>query len=114
MKLTNIPVLPAMQWIDIDMFMGNPLKTNPKKGQPIPGSSVGKGPILRMYGVNEKGNSAVVNVHGFTPYFYCKAPPYVCYWDTRAFTLVNPTPFTHHGYLAGVFRKSIPASSARG
>ena len=73
-----------MQWIDIDMFMGFPLKTNPKKGQPVPGSSVGKVPIIRMYGVNEKGNSAVVNVHGFTPYFYCKAPPYVCYWDTHA------------------------------
>ena len=70
-------MLPAMQWLDIDMFMGNPLKTNPKEGQPVPGSSVGSVPIIRMYGVNEKGNSAVLNVHGFTPYFYCKAPPYV-------------------------------------
>ena len=67
----------AMQWVDIDMYMGAPLKVNPKKDQPVPGSSVGQVPIIRMYGVSEAGNSAVVNVHGFTPYLYCKAPPYV-------------------------------------
>ncbi len=31
-------------------------------------------PVLRMFGVNELGNSVCVFVHGFEPYFYAEAP----------------------------------------
>ena len=40
----------------------------------MPGSTVGPVPILRVYGVMEKGHSITVHVHGFSPYFYVKAP----------------------------------------
>lgn len=65
-----------MQWIDIDMYQtSNILRTNPKAGDRVPGASVGTVPVIRIYGVNEKGNSIVMHVHGFTPYFYVQAPP---------------------------------------
>eukprot|EP00727_Mastigamoeba_balamuthi_P014291 m51a1_g9485 dna polymerase delta catalytic subunit, putative (1039) ;mRNA; r:626019-630517 len=32
-------------------------------------------PVIRMYGVTPTGNSVLVNVLGFTPYFYVEAPP---------------------------------------
>lgn len=31
-------------------------------------------PVVRMYGVNEHGNSVCAFVHGFEPYFYAEAP----------------------------------------
>ena len=38
------------------------------------GSSQRQVPIIRMWGITERGNSVCCNVHGFTPYFYCAAP----------------------------------------
>eukprot|EP00940_MAST-03C_sp_MAST-3C-sp2_P000851 g851.t1 len=64
-----------MQWIDIDMYSGQPLKKNPKSGDRVPGASNGSVPVIRMYGVTEKGNSVMMHIHGFTPYFYVQAPP---------------------------------------
>ena len=32
------------------------------------------GPILRLFGVNAKGNSVLAHVNGFQPYFYVAAP----------------------------------------
>ena len=32
------------------------------------------GPVLRLFGVNAKGNSVLAYVHGFKPYFYIAAP----------------------------------------
>ena len=31
-------------------------------------------PVLRMFGVTERGNSVCAFVHGFEPYFYAEAP----------------------------------------
>ncbi|WIA42723.1 hypothetical protein OEZ86_008668 [Tetradesmus obliquus] len=31
-------------------------------------------PVVRMFGVNDAGNSVCVFVHGFEPYFYCDCP----------------------------------------
>jgi DNA polymerase delta subunit 1 len=31
-------------------------------------------PIMRLYGVTENGNSALIHVHGYEPYFYVRAP----------------------------------------
>ena len=103
-----------MQW---DMYMGAPLKRNPKAGQPVPGSSVGRVPIIRMYGVNDKDNSAVVNVHGFTPYFYCKAPPYDCPTLPRHTMCMHALTHsrTHsltHSCLSAASRKSATSASS--
>jgi DNA polymerase delta subunit 1 len=32
------------------------------------------GPSLRLFGVNQNGNSVLAHVHGFKPYFYIAAP----------------------------------------
>eukprot|EP00939_MAST-03C_sp_MAST-3C-sp1_P003523 g3523.t1 len=65
----------SMQWIDIDLYNGTPLAKNPKRGERVPGASTGPVPVIRMYGVTEKGNSVTMHIHGFTPYFYVQAPP---------------------------------------
>ena len=41
----------------------------------MPGPNNNTVPIIRIYGVTEMGQSAVVHVHGFMPYFYVSAPP---------------------------------------
>ena len=40
------------------------------------GSQVGPVPEVMMYGVTANQNSVLCHVHGFSPYFYCPAPPY--------------------------------------
>ncbi len=64
----------CLQWTDIDMYVGKPLKVSPNKDGQVWGSRVGPVPIVRIYGVTEAGNSVVLHVHGFTPYFYCLPP----------------------------------------
>ena len=59
----------AFQWMDIDMYAGDPLRENPCVGEVVPGSSDKPVPIVRLYGVTELGNSVLAHVHGFTPYF---------------------------------------------
>ncbi|RWS23196.1 DNA polymerase delta catalytic subunit-like protein [Leptotrombidium deliense] len=34
-------------------------------------------PVVRIYGINERGNSVLVHVHGFHPYFYILPPLYL-------------------------------------
>ena len=41
----------------------------------MPGSSVGPGPVARMYGITMEGNSVLCHIHGFVPYFFVPAPP---------------------------------------
>jgi DNA polymerase delta subunit 1 len=65
----------VMQWVDIDMYTGNPLAANPDKSKKLPGSKNKPTPIVRLYGVTSAGNSVLFHVHGFTPYFYVAAPP---------------------------------------
>eukprot|EP00124_Ichthyophonus_hoferi_P000144 Ihof_evm8s5 gene=Ihof_evmTU8s5 len=57
----------AFQQIDVDFYTGSPL-------QGMPGVRTGQVPIIRMYGVNDKGNSVLCHIHGFLPYFYISAP----------------------------------------
>jgi DNA polymerase delta subunit 1 len=64
----------AFQWVDMDMYDGEPLRENPRKGLNVPGARSGVVPILRMFGVTDAGNSVVAHIHGFTPYFWT-APP---------------------------------------
>ena len=65
----------VFQWMDIDMYDGKPLKVNPHAGRSVPGGQQGSVPVIRLYGVTPDGNSLVAHVHGFTPYFFCNAPP---------------------------------------
>ncbi|KAJ8686284.1 hypothetical protein QAD02_022078 [Eretmocerus hayati] len=58
----------CFQQIEIDHYIDRPLPG-------MPGSKVGPVPILRMYGVTEKGNSVCCHVHGFSPYFFVSAHP---------------------------------------
>jgi DNA polymerase delta subunit 1 len=58
-----------MQWFDVDMISGQPLSSNPAGGS-ILGSTNGPVPIIRLFGVNQDGQSILAFVHGFTPYFY--------------------------------------------
>lgn len=55
----------AFQWVDIDMYDGPCLEQ---------GKSSQKTAIFRMYGVTEEGNSVMMHVHGFLPYFYMTCP----------------------------------------
>merc|ERR550539_2218388 len=55
------------QQIDIDSYIGKPLVG-------MPGASSGPVPVMRMFGVTEKGNSVCCHVHGFHPYMYVQAP----------------------------------------
>ena len=41
----------------------------------MPGSHVGKIPIIRLYGLTDDGNSVLLLIHGVIPYFFVEAPP---------------------------------------
>jgi DNA polymerase delta subunit 1 len=57
------------------MVSGDPLPSHPEKGKDLPGNRVGPVPIIRLFGVTNKGQSVATFVHGFTPYFFCNTPP---------------------------------------
>ena len=59
----------TIQQVDLDQYYGPPdLRFYP------PGTSgAGERPILRIFGVNDNGNSITIHVHSFQPYFYVRA-----------------------------------------
>jgi DNA polymerase delta subunit 1 len=59
-----------LQWLDMDVVSGKPLPANPNRAKPLVGRREGQVPILRGFGVDERGHSIAVFVHGFTPYAY--------------------------------------------
>ena len=63
-----------LQWLDIDMIGGTPLDKNPNAAKQVVGAKKGNVPIIRLYGVNETGNSVAVFIHGFTAYGYFALP----------------------------------------
>jgi len=67
-----------VQWLDIDMFAGAPLTENPNRARDtVVGNRSNKEvPIIRVYGVNDKGHSVTVFIHGFTPYAYFALPSF--------------------------------------
>lgn len=65
----------AFQWMDVDMYDGQPLPRNPDGSNNIVGSTCGPVPVIRLYGVTNGGVSACAHIHGFTPYFFCSLPP---------------------------------------
>lgn len=78
---TNI----AFQWIEIDMYDGEPLKENPRAGYSLPGGRTGTVPVIVLYGVTEAGNSIATHIHGFSPYLYVSPPPGLTEADLPAF-----------------------------
>ena len=65
----------AFMWTAVDLMSGDPLSCHPRgKKHDVPGSSTGPVPIIRLFGVNEAGNSIACFIHGFTPYLYCILP----------------------------------------
>lgn len=58
----------VFQQIEIDHYIGNPIEG-------MPGQQAGKVPVMRMFGINDAGNSVCCHVHGFSPYFYVTCPP---------------------------------------
>mmetsp|Transcript_3469 Transcript_3469/g.7649 ORF Transcript_3469/g.7649 Transcript_3469/m.7649 type:complete len:1149 (-) Transcript_3469:95-3541(-) len=63
-----------LQWLDIDMIGGSPLAKNPNGKKKALGAKNGTVPIIRLFGVNETGNSVAVFIHGFTSYAYFALP----------------------------------------
>ena len=64
-----------VQWLDIDMIAGDPLKDNPNpEKKKMVGSQTGPVPIIRIFGVTMEGHSVCANIHGFTPYAYFALP----------------------------------------
>ena len=64
-----------LQWLDVDMTSARaPLAENPNRAKQMPGASKGTVPVIRLYGVNETGNSVAVRIHGFTCYGYFALP----------------------------------------
>ncbi|KAI1884714.1 hypothetical protein AGOR_G00229260 [Albula goreensis] len=57
----------TFQQIELDYYLGSPVAG-------MPGQSRGTVPIIRMFGVTDRGNSVCCHIHGFTPYFYIPAP----------------------------------------
>jgi hypothetical protein len=58
----------TFQQVDIDYYMGKPMKG-------MPGAQSGIVPTMRIFGVTRNQNSLCCHVHGFAPYFYVTAPP---------------------------------------
>jgi len=64
-----------LQWIDMDVVTGKPLAKNPNASKKnIIGSPNGPVPVLRCYGVDDRGHSVSVFIHGFTPFAYFALP----------------------------------------
>ncbi|RYG51790.1 hypothetical protein EON67_02630, partial [archaeon] len=75
----------AVQWIDMDMYDGEPLAKNPRSGLAMPGARSGTVPIIRVFGVTQEGHSVCMHVHGFTPYFWAAPPAGMTERDVPAF-----------------------------
>nr|CCA27509.1 predicted protein putative [Albugo laibachii Nc14] len=63
------------QWIDVDMYDRQPLQFRTETGSKVYAEKSNQlFPVIRVYGVNATGNSVVLHVHGFMPYFYAACP----------------------------------------
>ena len=64
-----------LQWLDIDMVSDQPLPDNPNRAKKrVVGATEGEVPVIRIFGVTDKGNSIVAFIHGYTPYAFFALP----------------------------------------
>ena len=68
----------SLQQIDIDYYIG-------EGRQDLPGAQEGAAAILRIYGVTQDGNSCMIHVHQYEPYFFIQAPQGFTDADAPAF-----------------------------
>lgn len=74
--------------VDIDYYTASPDPQfcRPERcGAPSTAGKSKQVPVLRMYSVTEEGNSVLVHVHGFDPYFYVRCPAKVGHRDPQLF-----------------------------
>ena len=68
----------VMQQMDADSYTGQPssetIQLSKRLGCAYKVFHDGV-PIMKLYGVTDAGNSVLVHVHGYEPYFYVRAPP---------------------------------------
>ena len=67
--------------------------------QGMPGCKVGPVPIMRMFGINDNGNSICCHVHGFCPYFYVTAPSKFTSSDTSEFMVIKNKIFKFFNFI---------------
>jgi len=60
----------AIQQLETDYYVTTPV---PPRVPPGVKAAIQREAIIRIFGVNEKGNSVVFHVHGFKPYFFIAA-----------------------------------------
>eukprot|EP01065_Artemidia_motanka_P026432 TRINITY_DN3140_c5_g1_i1.p1 TRINITY_DN3140_c5_g1~~TRINITY_DN3140_c5_g1_i1.p1 ORF type:complete len:1055 (+),score=351.82 TRINITY_DN3140_c5_g1_i1:49-3213(+) len=77
-NLTRPP--PPEDWerrdLTVQLMEASQYRTLPLPGMPGPApGSVNEVTAIRLFGVTREGNSALVHVHGFQPYFWMEAPP---------------------------------------
>ncbi|CAI6000367.1 unnamed protein product [Closterium sp. NIES-65] len=91
----------VFQQLDIDYYLtsDSPFKTHYKSSA-----------VLRIFGVNEHGNSVCAMVHGFLPYFYVMAPSQFTYDDVAAFH----TQLSERGQAKGVVVIRVEMLKAQG
>ncbi|GJP75446.1 hypothetical protein CLOP_g5892 [Closterium sp. NIES-67] len=91
----------VFQQLDIDYYLtsDSPFKTHYKQSA-----------VLRIFGVNEHGNSVCAMVHGFLPYFYVMAPTQFTYDDVAAFH----TQLSERGQAKGVVVLNVEVTKAQG
>jgi DNA polymerase delta subunit 1 len=68
------PLDPATDEISLNQFEAD-YSVTPVPSDFAAGSRESKAATVRMFGVTAAGNSVLVHVHGFRPYFYVRAPP---------------------------------------
>ncbi|CAI7902383.1 unnamed protein product [Closterium sp. NIES-53] len=91
----------VFQQLDIDYYLtsDSPFKAHYKSSA-----------VLRIFGVNERGNSVCAMVHGFLPYFYVMAPSQFTYDDVAAFH----TQLSERGQAKGVVVIRVEMLKAQG
>lgn len=64
----------SFQQLSIDYVI---MKEDPAYSRSNGKRKLGTAPVIRMFGVTEKGNSVLAFVHGFEPYFYILCPQHI-------------------------------------
>lgn len=72
----QLPQQVKVMQVDIDYYtaLPDPRFVKPERCSAPSAGKEKKAAVLRMYSLTEQGNSILVHIHGFEPYFYVKCP----------------------------------------